>query len=115
MKVMPLRYSSNVAASVEFYRALGLDVGASSRPGIWVEMPADSGMLAIHEAADDEAGKCELAFETEEPLEDVAARIRNAGFLTEPVIDENFGQSLRVRDPDDTWVQINRYDRDLYT
>jgi hypothetical protein len=32
-----------------------------------------------------------------------------------PVLDEGFGQSPRVRDPDGVWVQINRYDRELST
>jgi catechol 2,3-dioxygenase-like lactoylglutathione lyase family enzyme len=115
MKVIPIRYSADVAASVKFYRTLGLRMGPSSRPGIWVEMPGESGLLAIHEADSDDAGSCELAFETEEPLDDVCDRMKAAGFETGPVIDENFGQSLRICDPDGTWVQVNSYDRELYT
>lgn len=115
MRVVPIRYTRDVAASVRFYRALGLDLGAASRPGAWVELPAASGMLAVHQADGGNAGQCELAFESEEPLEQVAARVRAAGFDVGPVIDENFGQSLRIRDPDGTWVQINLNDRELYT
>lgn len=114
MRVMPIRYTRDVAAAARFYQVLGLDQGAASRPGGWVELPAESGMLAVHRA-DDEAGQCELAFETDEPLERVAERIAAAGFEVGPVVDENFGQSLRVRDPDSVWVQINLYDRELYT
>jgi hypothetical protein len=98
-----------------FYLALGLSYGTRSRPGSWAELPAASGMLALHTATDVPPGTCELAFETEEPLHDVAARLREAGFEPGPVLDENHGQSLRVRDPDGVWVQINLLDRELYT
>ena len=30
-------------------------------------------------------------------------------------MDESFGRSLRVRDPDGAWVQVNENDRTLYT
>ena len=43
------------------------------------------------------------------------ARLRSAGFDPGPIVDENFGRSVRVRDPDRVWVQINQYDRELYT
>lgn len=115
MKVVPIRYSADVAASVRFYRALGLDLGSVSRPGAWTELPAASGMLAVHEARGAAAGTCELAFEADEPLESITSRLRAAGFEPEPIVDENFGHSVRVCDPDDVWVQINAHDRELYT
>ncbi|KZB85381.1 hypothetical protein AVL48_30960 [Amycolatopsis regifaucium] len=115
MRVMPIRYSSDVAAMTRFYEALGLRVGSTSRPGGWIEMPAEGGMLAIHRASGEDVGRCELAFEVGEPLEDVAERLRAAGFAPEPPVDEGFGHSLRVQDPDGVWVQLNLYDRDLYT
>ena len=115
MMVVPIRYTDDVEAMMRFYRALGLDLGARSRSGSWTELPAAGGMLAIHRADGADAGRCELAFETDEPLADVAERMRQAGFEPGPVIDEGFGESLRVRDPDGVWVQINRHDRELYT
>ncbi|MEU0790587.1 VOC family protein [Amycolatopsis sp. NPDC005961] len=112
MRVLPIRYSSDVEAMTRFYAVLGLTPGPVSRPGGWVEMPADAGMLALHRG---DAGRCELAFETDEPLEDVANRLRAAGYAPGPVLDEGFGRSLRVPDPDGVPVQINAYDRELYT
>jgi hypothetical protein len=40
MRVVPIRYSADVAAATRFYEALGLRVGSVSRPGAWVELPA---------------------------------------------------------------------------
>ena len=115
MRVMPIRYTADVDAVVHFYRVLGLDAGPMSRPGVWAELPAASGMLAIHKAGDEDVGRCELAFEADEPLTVVVQRLRDAGFEPDAIVDENFGQSVRVRDPDGVWVQINANDRDLYT
>lgn len=115
MRVMPIRYRGDVAASVRFYEAIGLRTDSVSRPGGWAELAAPAGLLAVHHADGTEVGTCELAFEADEPLEDVVARLRAAGFPAEPILDENFGRSVRVRDPDGTWVQVNEYDRELYT
>jgi hypothetical protein len=115
MRVVPIRYSADVGAAVRFYHALGLDVGPVSRPGAWAELPAASGMLAVHEADGTAVGTCELAFEADEPLETIAERLRAAGFEPDAIVDENYGRSVRVRDPDGVWVQVNENDRDLYT
>jgi catechol 2,3-dioxygenase-like lactoylglutathione lyase family enzyme len=114
MRVLPIRYCADVAASTRFYRALGLELGSATRPGSWVELPAAAGTLALHKEAE-HAGECELAFEAEEPLEAVAARLAEAGYPVEPIVDESYGRSLRVRDPDGVYVQVNEHDRALYT
>jgi len=114
MRVLPIRYCADVETSTRFYRALGLELGAATRPGSWVELPAAAGILALHKAAE-HAGDCELAFEADEPLEAVVARLAAAGFPAEPIVDESYGRSLRVRDPDGVYVQVNENDRSLYT
>jgi catechol 2,3-dioxygenase-like lactoylglutathione lyase family enzyme len=114
MRVLPIRYCADVAESTRFYRALGLELGSATRPGSWVELPAAAGVLALHKSADS-AGDCELAFEADEPLEAVVARLAAAGYPSEPILDESYGRSVRVRDPDGVWVQINEHDRELYT
>lgn len=115
MKVVPIRYSADTAAMTRFFQAIGLEIDAVSRPGGWIELTADAGTLAVHRAEPGDTGRCELAFEATEPLEQVAERLRAAGYEPGPVMDENHGQSLRVKDPDDVWVQINRNDRELFT
>ena len=114
MRVLPIRYCADVEASTRFYRALGLELGAATRPGSWVELPAAAGILALHTSAE-HAGACELAFEADEPLEAVAGRLVDAGYEPEPIVDESYGRSLRVRDPDGAYVQVNENDRTLYT
>lgn len=114
MKVMPIRYCADVAESTRFYRALGLDLGAMTRPGTWVELPGTAGVLALHQETGN-AGACELAFEADEPLEAVAARLAAAGYPPGPILDESFGRALRVQDPDGVFVQVNEHDRSLYT
>ena len=114
MRVLPIRYCGDIEASTRFYRALGLELGAATRPGSWVELPAAAGILALHRSAE-HAGECELAFEADEPLEAVVARLADAGFLAEPIVDESFGRSFRIRDPDGVYVQDNDNDRALYT
>jgi catechol 2,3-dioxygenase-like lactoylglutathione lyase family enzyme len=114
MRVLPIRYCADVEASIRFYRALGLELGAATRPGSWVELPAAAGTLALHRSTE-HAGDCELAFEADEPLEAVAQRLAAAGFPAEPIVDESYGRSLRLRDPDGVYVQVNENDRSLYT
>ena len=114
MRVLPIRYCGDIEASTRFYRALGLELGAATRPGSWVELPAAAGILALHRSAE-HAGECELAFEADEPLEAVVARLADAGFAAEPIVDESFGRSFRIRDPDGVYVQVNDNDRALYT
>ena len=114
MRVLPIRYCADVAASTRFYRALGLELGAATRPGTWVELPGAAGVLALHQAGGD-PGTCELAFEADEPLEAVVARLATAGYPAGPILDESHGRSVRVRDPDGVPVQINENDRSLYT
>lgn len=114
MRLMPIRYTTDVEGMTRFYQALGLPVQARSRPGGWVELAAP-GTLAIHRCDAGNAGSCELAFEAEEPLERVVDRLRRAGFSPRGIVDESHGRSVRIRDPDGTWVQVNESDRELYT
>jgi hypothetical protein len=38
-----------------------------------------------------------------------------AGFSGAVIVDENFGRSLRILDPDGVSVQVNEFDRELFT
>ena len=73
-------------------------------------------MLALHRAGGPDAGRCELAFEADEPLEAVADRPSGGRLpVPEPIVDESYGRSLGVLDPDGARVQVNEHDRSLST
>lgn len=117
MRVMPIRYSADVAAALAFYRALGLDPDGAASAGVWAELPAASGSLALHRAeaqpgprGEHGPGWCELAFVTDEPLDAVRGRLVAAGYAPEGIVDEAFGRSFLVADPDGVLVQVNEHD-----
>lgn len=113
MKLMPIRYVRDVEAVTRFYQALGLEPSVRQRGGGWVELTAGGGLLALHDC--ERGGDAEVSFLATEPLEDVVARLVEAGFAPDGIVDENFGRSVRVLDPDGVWVQINEHDEELYT
>lgn len=118
MKVMPIRFVADVDSSARFYAALGLTAGDGSRSGNWTELAGSGGVLALHTtrtSQGDQPGHVELSFESEEPLDVVAGRLSAAGFEPEAIVDENFGRSLRIPDPDGVMVQVNEHDREFYT
>jgi catechol 2,3-dioxygenase-like lactoylglutathione lyase family enzyme len=118
MKVMPIRYVADISAAAKFYTALGLVGGDDSRSGNWLELNGSGGLLGLHSvrtSAQDRPGSVELSFEADEPLEKITERLVLAGFDAGTILDENFGRSLQLVDPDGMPVQINENDRALYT
>ncbi len=113
MKVMPIRYVRDVEAATRFYAALGLAVGARQRGGGWVELTGTAGVLALHSSPDGRAGELSLA--SDEPLEQVVRRLRAAGFEPGPILDEAYGRSLPLVDPDGVELLVNEHDTSLYT
>jgi hypothetical protein len=118
MKVMPIRYVTDLVASQRFYAALGLDPDLASRSGNWSELVGGGGILALHsqrQAPSSPQSMLELCFVTEEPLEALAARLDSESIDHRGIVDENFGRLLRVTDPDGMVIQVNEHDPELYT
>ncbi|HEY0260344.1 MAG TPA: VOC family protein [Lacisediminihabitans sp.] len=119
MKIIAIRYTSRSADLVGFYAALGFPVDVESRTGDWIELASSSAAIAVHTAEPDEPnsapGSTELAFEADEPLEVVRSRLTQAGFPGAVIVDEAYGRSLRILDPDGVAVHVNDFDRQLYT
>jgi catechol 2,3-dioxygenase-like lactoylglutathione lyase family enzyme len=123
MRVMAIRYVRDVESARRFYQALGLTLEfASRRPrrggaSVWTEL-ADSGTgpgghLALHQWNEARAD-VQLSFQADEPLEVVVDRLRRDGY--EPataIVDEAFGRSFTIRDPEGLLIQINENDYDL--
>ncbi|WP_407554740.1 VOC family protein [Streptomyces sp. Pv4-95] len=112
LTVLPIRYVADVEASRNFYAGLGLDVRQEPGAAVWVRLTAAAGAVGIHDAAVSKGrppGTAELGFTTDEPLEAVALRLERTGYAYE-LVDEDFGRSLRVTDPDGVIVQIQQID-----
>jgi len=75
-------------------------------------------MAALHDAASNSsgyrAGDTSLAFESDEPLEAVRDRLHAAGFADAHIIDEAYGRTLLVTDPDGVRIAIDERQDDLY-
>lgn len=110
MRVVPVRFTNDPAAMRRFVEALGLTTTIESDGGGWIALSGSGGGVGLHTAAMTDtprsAGETSLSFESDEPLEAVQARLASAGFESD-VIDESFGRSLRVVDPDGVALQIN--------
>lgn len=120
MRVRPIHFVPDVSEAVRFYEAVGLRAEVRSRSGHWIELTAAGGELALHDAAlaADGQGRHGLAlnFVTDEPLEAVERRLREAGFPPDGrIVDQEWGRSLSVQAPDGIVVQIDEQDRELYT
>lgn len=122
MKALPIRYVRDVQLATRFYEALGLAVDATTRPrpnGVpgWVELRGEGAMFALHyHTSNAPPSGLELGFEATEPLESVADRLKAAGYDDDiPIVDESYGRSFKVRDPEGLEIQVSEYDRSLYT
>jgi predicted enzyme related to lactoylglutathione lyase len=120
MRAMPIRYVRDMAGARRFYEALGLSHDFTSRRNrrghsVWTELLAETGGLALHHMpAGEDCPDVELSFESDEPLEDVAGRLRAAGYeLATEIVDESFGRSFTVRDPEGLLIQVNENDHEL--
>ena len=139
MRPMPIRYVRDLPLAQRFYEALGLELdfaGRAPRRGgtRWVELVGSGrAAMALHHADEadvPEAARAvssdlgshgpsrlavELAFDADEPLEEVVARLRAGGF--EPataIVDESHGRSFTVYDPEGLHIQVNEHDRALH-
>ncbi|MGW5385882.1 VOC family protein [Nocardia sp. NPDC003963] len=112
LTALPIRYVADTAASRRFYAGLGLRPDNTAGVSVWTQLDADAGAVGIHDAAVSKGrppGTVELGFATDEPLEAVAARLGAAGYTPE-LVEEDFGRSLRLIDPDGVTIQIQELD-----
>jgi len=119
IRVRPVRFTNDVAAMRRFLEVLGFEARIASENGGWVDFTIDSGgMAALHEAAsavtDYKAAQTSLSFEADEPLEPVRDRLHAAGFTDAHIVDEAYGRTLFVTDPDGVWVAIDSTQTDLH-
>ncbi|MFD4230353.1 VOC family protein [Streptomyces sp. NPDC058545] len=108
LTVLPIRYVADVEASRHFYAGLGLIFRPDVSVDVWAQLAADAGAVGIHDATVSQGrppGTTELGFTTDQRLEDIAERLARSGYDYD-LVDENFGRSVRVTDPDGIVIQI---------
>lgn len=118
MKVMPVRYVTDVEASQRFYAALGLSVQQRSRSGHWAELVGSAGPVALHTASASSGERrvtdVEPCLVTDVALEEVVKALDAAGYPHEGIVEDSFGRSLTVADPDGLRIQVDEHDPSLY-
>ncbi|MDO4784390.1 MAG: VOC family protein [Propionibacteriaceae bacterium] len=109
MKILAIRFASDLDRVRPFYAALGLALNEAVSGEGWQELDADGGILALHSAcgANHATSRVEVCLAATEPLEEIQARLSAAGFDPGEIRDEDFGRSLRVTDPEGLELQIN--------
>jgi len=117
VSVCPLWMTADVPGASAALQAAGLSVRLASEAGQWVDLLApDGGLVAVHaEVPPGATGRSHavLAFEAPD-VQSLAGRFADRG-LRADVVDESYGRSLRIDDPDggaELWV--NETMTDLY-
>ena len=114
LRLQPLVHVEDMAASIRFYEALGATLIIGSRDGDYAQLAlggAEIGLLAHPANPEQDAGRVELNFEADGPLEDLQARLEAAGVrIARGAADEAFGAQLQLEAPDGLLVKINRID-----
>jgi hypothetical protein len=119
MRVRPVRFTNDVPAMRRFLEVLGLSARVAADGGGWVDFTAPTtGMAALHDATQTQtgyaAGQTSLSFEADEPLEPLRQRLVEAGFTDAHIVDEAYGRTLFVTDPDGVWIAIDGVQTDLH-
>ena len=115
LTLMPIVYVRSMAGSLRFYQALGLTIRHEG--DTWSELSLGDAVLALHRGDPKASGASPmgLAFVSHGPLESLLERLRQSG-IDQPleIVDEAYGRSVRLRDPDGLGIQINEHDPDLH-
>ena len=112
---LPIVYVTEMARSLAFYQALGATV--KHQGSMWSELRLGGVGLALHLAdrVEHEGVSVALAMVAQRPLEEIVSVLQKAGVgLRREIVDEAFGRSLTVYDPDGRPIQINEHDPELY-
>ncbi|UNX53839.1 hypothetical protein MF406_12740 [Georgenia sp. TF02-10] len=121
LSVSALRYSPDFARDTEFFRRLGFEpdhgdgvwwqgLRAGTRSGvIGLHRPSAPGELPAFDSPDptQRIALTRIGFATQEPLEDLAARLRSAGYPSAHVISDRAATRVHVVDPDGCDMEIH--------
>lgn len=112
LSTLPLWYSPDVAGAAGVLSRLGLSVRIASQTGDWVDFVAPGGGLVAAHGAD--RPSVQVSFEYDGDVRALAGRLSARG-LTASVVDENYGLTVRVPDPDGGGdIFVNQVQTDLH-
>lgn len=117
MRPSVLLCTADVAQAEAFYLQLGFKLRRRSRSGDWTELEWGELLLFLHHAQTlpPANGRAQLGFEAQEPLETLTARLIEHGVIVSAeIVDEGFGRTLSLRDPDDNELVIVEHEPELY-
>jgi hypothetical protein len=141
---MPILYTNFFNDAIDFYQRLGFQLTACDQASRWAELRMGDMLLGIHEAsapgatgAHDDTGNSEqaghhadaackkavqpppitLSFDCQDVLENVLLYLvdRRIYLLGAPIVDEAYGRSYSIRDPDRREIRLVEQDRNLDT
>ncbi|MGO1236432.1 MAG: VOC family protein [Microbacterium gubbeenense] len=108
--VQPIWFAPDVDEARRVLETIGLRAIIASDRGGWIEFASAAGRVGLHYADEPAVG---LSFVSED-IDALAARLRKAGYAA-AVVDEAFGRTVRLADPDGgTEIWINESQRDLH-
>ena len=111
LSVLPIWYALNVAAAETVFTDIGARKRLGSDAGSWVDFTAkNGGLIAVHEA---DKPRTELAFEFSGDVEPLQERLRLAS-IHSALIDEDYGRSLRLPNPDGGEIRVNQWTENTY-
>jgi catechol 2,3-dioxygenase-like lactoylglutathione lyase family enzyme len=111
---LPIVYVTDMGKSLAFYQALGFSVKNEGQ--VWSELRMGDAGLALHGTDETASGtqRMGLAMTAYQPLEMILIELTSAGIsITNEIVDEAFGRSLLIRDPDGMPIQLNQHDPTL--
>lgn len=114
LKLQPLVHVTDMAASIQFFKALGGTIVQASRDGDWAQLAlggAEIGLLARPPNPEQHESAVELNFEAGGPLAPLQAEFERAGIaILRGACDEAFGEQLQIASPDGLLIKIHRID-----
>lgn len=112
LSTLPLWYTPDVVGAAGVLSRLWLTPRIASHQGDWVDFVAPGGGLVAAHGTD--RPSVQVSFEYDGDVRPLAARLTGRG-LTASVVDENYGLTLRVPDPDGTGdIYVNQVQTDLH-
>ncbi len=117
LRVQPMVHVADMAASLDFYSALGGHLVFGSRDGDWalVRFGGSCISLLAHPPSDLNPEPVELQFVSDVPLEGVVANLETAlpAAIERGIGDEMFGRMAQLRTPDGLVIKLLELERDL--